>query len=31
MQSMLTGKPAAMKAQGDGVFGIYLRGIRATA
>ena len=31
MQSMLTGRPAAMKAQGDGVFGIYLRGIRATA
>ena len=31
MQSMLTGKPAAMKAQGDGVFGIYLRGIRAAA
>lgn len=31
MQSMLTGKPAAMKAQGDGVFRIYLRGIRAAA
>ncbi len=31
MQSMLTGKPAAMKAQGDSVFGIYLRGIRAAA
>jgi hypothetical protein len=31
MQSMLTGKPAAMKAQGDGVFAIYLRGIRAAA
>jgi TetR/AcrR family transcriptional regulator len=29
MQSMLTGKPAAMKAQGDGAFRIYLRGIRA--
>ena len=29
MQSMLTGKPAAMKVQGEGVFGIYLRGIRA--
>jgi len=29
MQSMLTGKPTAMKAQGEGVFGIYLRGIRA--
>ena len=29
MQSMLTGKPAAMKAQADGVFGIFLRGIRA--
>lgn len=28
MQSMLTGKPAAMKAQGEGVLGIYLRGIR---
>lgn len=29
MQSMLTGKPAAMKAQAQGVFGIYLRGIQA--
>ncbi len=29
MQSMLTGKPAAMKAQAPGVFGIYLRGIRS--
>lgn len=29
MQSMLTGKPAAMKAQAEGVFGIYLRGIQA--
>jgi AcrR family transcriptional regulator len=29
MQSMLTGKPAAMKAQAPGVFGIFLRGIRA--
>ena len=29
MQSMLTGKPAAMKAQAVGVFGIFLRGIRA--
>ena len=29
MQSMLTGKPGAMKAQGDGVFAIYLRGIQA--
>jgi AcrR family transcriptional regulator len=28
MQSMLTGKPAAMKLQAEGVFGIYLRGIR---
>jgi len=28
MQSMLTGKSAAMKAQGEGVFGIYLRGIQ---
>ena len=27
MQSMLTGKPAAMKAQADRVFAIYLRGI----
>ncbi|CAD5366757.1 TetR family transcriptional regulator [Rubrivivax sp. A210] len=31
MQSMLTGKPGAMKAQGDGVFRIYLRGIQAAA
>ena len=31
MQSMLTGKPAAMKTQADGVFAIYLRGIRAAA
>lgn len=29
MQSMLKGKPAAMKAQAAGVFDIYLRGIRA--
>jgi TetR/AcrR family transcriptional regulator len=29
MQSMLTGKPTAMKAQADSVFAIYLRGIRA--
>ncbi len=28
MQSMLTGKPAAMKAQADSVFALYLRGIR---
>jgi len=28
MQSMLTGKPAAMKAQAGSVFAIYLRGIR---
>jgi TetR/AcrR family transcriptional regulator len=31
MQSMLTGKPAAMKAQGDSVFRIYLRGLREAA
>lgn len=31
MQSMLTGKPAAMKTQAEGVFAIYLRGIRAAA
>ncbi len=31
MQSMLTGKPAAMKAQAEAVFGIYLRGIRTAA
>ncbi|KPF45279.1 TetR family transcriptional regulator [beta proteobacterium AAP51] len=31
MQSMLTGKPAAMKAQAEAVFAIYLRGIRAAA
>jgi TetR/AcrR family transcriptional regulator len=30
MQSMLTGKPSAMKAHADGVFAIYLRGIRET-
>jgi AcrR family transcriptional regulator len=30
MQSMLTGKPASMKAQADGVFAIYLRGITET-
>lgn len=29
MQSMLAGKPAVMKAQAEGVFAIYLRGIRA--
>lgn len=29
MQAMLTGKPAAMKAQADSVFALYLRGIRA--
>lgn len=29
MQSMLTGKPATMKSRADGVFGIFLRGIRA--
>jgi AcrR family transcriptional regulator len=29
MQSMLTGRPAAMKAQAAGVFALYLRGIRA--
>jgi len=29
MQSMLTGKSAAMKTQADSVFAIYLRGIRA--
>jgi TetR/AcrR family transcriptional regulator len=29
MQSMLTGKPAAIKAQAEAVFVIYLRGIRA--
>jgi len=28
MQSMLTGKPAAMKAQAQGVFDIYRRGIQ---
>jgi len=27
MQSMLTGKPATMKAQADRVFALYLRGI----
>jgi TetR/AcrR family transcriptional regulator len=31
MQSMLTGRPAAMKLQAEAVFGIYLRGIRAAA
>lgn len=31
MQSMMTGKPAAMKAQAESVFAIYLRGIRAAA
>ncbi len=31
MQSMMTGKPAAMKTQAEGVFAIYLRGIRAAA
>ena len=31
MQSMLTGKPTAMKVQAEGVFGIYLRGIQAAA
>lgn len=31
MQSMLTGKPAAMKTQADAVFAIYLRGIQAAA
>jgi TetR/AcrR family transcriptional regulator len=30
MQSMLTGKPAAMKAQADAQFAIYLRGICET-
>jgi len=30
MQSMLTGKPTAMKAQADSVFALYLRGIRQT-
>lgn len=29
MQSMLTGKSSAMKAQADSVFALYLRGIRA--
>lgn len=28
MQSMLAGRPAAMKAQADSVFAIYLRGLR---
>ncbi len=27
MQSMMTGKPAAMRAQADPLFAIYLRGI----
>jgi AcrR family transcriptional regulator len=31
MQSMLTGRPAAMKAQAEDVFGIFLRGIRAVS
>jgi AcrR family transcriptional regulator len=31
MQSMLTGKTTAMKAQAGAVFAIYLRGIRAAA
>ncbi len=31
MQSMLTGKPAAMRAQGERVFGLYLRGIGAAS
>lgn len=31
MQSMLTGKPAAMKAQADSVFALYLRGIGAAS
>ena len=31
MQSMLTGKPAAMKAQADSVFTLYLRGLRAAS
>ena len=31
MQSMLTGKPAAMKAQADSVFALYLRGVRAAS
>jgi AcrR family transcriptional regulator len=30
-QSMLTGKPMAMKAQADSVFALFLRGIRAAA
>jgi AcrR family transcriptional regulator len=29
MQSMLTGKPSALKTQADSVFALYLRGIRA--
>ncbi len=31
MQSMVTGKPAAMKAQADAVFAVFLRGIRETS
>ena len=31
MQSMLTGRPDAIKAQAEAVFSIYLRGIRAVA
>jgi TetR/AcrR family transcriptional regulator len=31
MQSMLTGKPAGMRAQADRVFALYLRGIGAAA
>jgi AcrR family transcriptional regulator len=31
MQSMLTGKPAAMRAQGERVFALYLRGIGVAA
>ena len=31
MQSMLSGRPAAMQAQAGAVFAIYLRGIRAAA
>ena len=29
MQSMLSGKPAAMKAEAEGLFALYLRGIGA--
>lgn len=31
MQAMLTGKAAAMKRQGESVFALYLRGIRAAS